>query len=62
MEPAMTKSLWYAEGLRWIGTVFNDAAHQLEVRATETSHPDPRVLREIEQHMNELRTRVHINF
>lgn len=57
----MTRSLWYAEGLRWIGSVFNDAAHELELRATETSHPDPRVVREIEQHLNELRTRVHTN-
>jgi hypothetical protein len=62
MESTMTRSLWYAEGLRWIGSVFSDAADQLELRAAETSHPDPRVVREIEQHMNELRTRVHINF
>jgi hypothetical protein len=62
MDAAMNKSLWYADGLRWIGSVFNDAAHQLEQRAAETSHPDPRVVREIEHHLNEVRTRVHINF
>jgi hypothetical protein len=59
---SMNKALWYAEGLRWIGSVFNDAAEQLERSAAETSAPDPRVLREIEEHMNEMRTRVHIHY
>ena len=58
----MTKSLWYADGLRWIGSIFNDAAEQLERSAAETSAADPRVVREIEAHMNEMRTRVHVHF
>ena len=59
---SMSKTLWYADGLRWIGSVFNDAAEQLERTAAETSAPDPRVLREIEEHMNQMRTRVHTSF
>jgi hypothetical protein len=62
METPMNKALWYADGLRWIGSVFNDAADQLERTASETSMADPRVVREIEQHMNEMRTRVHFHY
>jgi hypothetical protein len=59
---SMNKALWYADGLRWIGSVFNDAAEQLERTAAETSAADPRVVREIEEHLNQMRTRVHTSF
>ena len=58
----MSKTLWYADGLRWIGTIFNDAAEHLERGAAEATPPDPHVIREIDRYMNEMRTRVHVHF
>ena len=55
----MSRTLWYADGLRWIGTIFNDAAEHLEREAAEASPPDPQAIREIDRYMNEMRTRVH---
>ena len=62
MGASMSRSLWYAEGLRWIGSLFSGAAAHLERTAAEAPALDPRVLREIDRHMNEMRTRVHINY
>jgi hypothetical protein len=53
---------WYADGLRWIGSVFNDAAEHLERASAETARLDPRVAREAEEYMENVRTRVHIHF
>ena len=58
----MSKSLWYAEGLRWVGTIFTDAAEHLEQLATEAAQLDPRALREADEYMNEVRSRVHTHF
>ena len=58
----MSKSLWYAEGLRWVGTIFTDAAEHLERVATEADELDPRALREADQYMNDVRSRVHTHF
>ncbi len=57
---AYSRSTWYADGLRWIGTLLTSAAEHLEQRAAEADPADPwpdflppheRVL--------ELRNRVH---
>ena len=50
------------DGLRWIGSLFHGAAEHLERRAFDAPLPDPRALREDDQYVNELRTRVHIHF
>ena len=62
MEAAMSKSIWYADGLRWIGSIFNDAAEHIERSASEVALLDPRALREADQYVNEVRTRAHIQF
>ena len=58
----MSRTIWYADGLRWIGSVFNDAAEHLERTASEETLVDPRALREADQYVNDVRTRAHINF
>ena len=58
----MSRTIWYADGLRWIGSLFNDAAERLERDVAEATLPDPRALREAAQYMNDVRTRAHINF
>ena len=35
----MTTALWYADGLRWIGSLFNDAAERLERNEAEPLDP-----------------------
>ena len=58
----MSHALWYAEGLRWIGSIFNDAAEHLERLSSEVALSDPRVAREAESYMENVRSRVHIHF
>lgn len=58
----MAKAIWYADGLRWIGSIFNDAAEHLERASTEAVLLDPRALREADQYVNDVRTRAHLNF
>jgi hypothetical protein len=62
MEAAVTKTLWYADGLRWIGSIFTGAAEHLERTSLELARTDPRVSREAENYMEDVRTRVHIHF
>ena len=62
MQATMSKSLWYADGLRWIGSLFNDAAEHLEQVSTEATLLDPRALREADQYLNDVRTRAHVHF
>ena len=57
----MSRNLWYADGLRWIGSIFNDAAEHLERRATDEVPLDPAAYREIDGYLNEMRTRVHVH-
>lgn len=62
MQAALSKATWYADGLRWIGAAFNSAADRIEERATAFASIDPRVHREMDQYMHEVRTRVHTHF
>ena len=55
-----TRSLWYADGLRWIGSVFTDAAEQLERNAAPDEPLDPKSYRAIDSYFNDVRTRVHV--
>ena len=57
----MSKTLWYADGLRWIGSIFNGAAENLERNAADSTPLDPRTYREIEQYINDLQRRVHVH-
>jgi hypothetical protein len=58
----MSRNLWYADGLRWIGSVFHDAADRLERVGEQAAPPDPHALREIDRYVNDMRTRVHVHF
>ena len=58
----MSRTIWYADGLRWIGSLFNEAAEHIERVSSEMPLLDPRALREAAQYMNDVRTRAHINF
>ena len=58
----MTKTLWYAEGLRWIGSLLTGAAARLERNAAPPAPLDPRVHREIDEYVRNVRHRVHIHF
>lgn len=50
---------FYADGLRWIGSIFTDAADRLDRNADE-SPLDPRAYRDIERYVDEMRARVHV--
>jgi hypothetical protein len=59
----MSKSLWYAEGLRWIGSLFNGAADHFERAATTVVRLDPHYrCHPGEKYLDEVRTRAHIQF
>ena len=62
METPMAKVIWYADGLRWIGSIFNDAAERLEKSATDQEPLHPGAQREIERYVNDPRSRVHVHF
>jgi hypothetical protein len=51
----MSRTLFYAEGLRWIGSIFNGAAERLERNAADPLLPDE--YRAAERYVDELRTR-----
>jgi hypothetical protein len=57
----MNTSLWYAEGLRWIGSLFTGAAEHFERAASTAAELDPRY-RAPEEYMSDVRNRVHIHF
>jgi len=52
----MSRTLFYAEGLRWIGSIFNGAAERLERNAADAPL-DPEEYRAAERYVDELRTR-----
>ena len=54
------RSLWYADGLRWIGSIFNGAAESLERNAADNEPLDPGTYRAIDGYFNDVRTRVHV--
>jgi hypothetical protein len=55
------RSLFFAEGLRWIGSIFNGAAERLERNAVADAPLDPRAYREIEEYVSNVRVRAHLN-
>ena len=55
------RSLFYADGLRWIGSLFHGAADKLERNAALAVPLDPRAYREIENYVNDVRMRAHLN-
>lgn len=55
------RSLFYADGLRWIGSIFNDAADKLERNAGAQVPLDPREYQRIEDYVNNVRMRAHLN-
>ena len=54
----MTTATWYADGLRWIGSILNAAAERLERNAAEPPL-EPGAYRDIERYVDEMRSRVH---
>lgn len=62
MSTALPRALWYADGLRWIGSTILAAAERLEQRALATADdPWPDLLPPHER-VFELRTRIHIGY
>ena len=59
---AMQKSLWYANGLRWIGSLFDGAADHIERAAFTAASLDPHARANSEEYLSDLRHRVHIHF
>jgi hypothetical protein len=57
----MNTSLWYAEGLRWIGSLFNGAAAHFERAAATAAQLDPRRCTQ-EDYLSDVRHRVHTHF
>lgn len=57
----MHRALWYAEGFRWIGSLFNGAAEHFEQAAARMAQLDPRVRREADQYLDDVRTRAHLH-
>lgn len=55
------RAWFYAEGWRWIGSLFTSATDRLE-RTSAAAPLEPREYRAIERYVDELRTRVHIHF
>ena len=62
METPMAKATFYADGLRWIGSIFNDAAERLERSVADEEPLDPSAYREIERYVNDLHRRTHVHF
>ena len=62
MDTPVAKVIWYADGLRWIGSIFNGAAERLERNAADQEPLHPGAYREIEQYLNDMRRRVHVHF
>src|SRR5688500_18206106 len=57
------RAAWYADGLRWIGTLFLDAATRLEQRTAEPDPTDPwPELLPPHERVFELRNRIHIGY
>lgn len=59
MRAAVARSAWYAQGLRWIGSLLSNAAERVEHKAAAFAAIDPRVHREMDQYMHDVRTRAH---
>ena len=59
MSAVMGQGAWYADGLRWIGSLFVNAADRLERRAAANAEePWPEMLPPHER-LFELRNRIH---
>jgi hypothetical protein len=52
---------FYADGLRWIGSLFDGAASRLERNAEELAGIDPRARREADEYLNDVRSRAHLH-
>lgn len=59
----MTTTAWYADGLRWIGTLFHDAADHFERVSLAAVPLEPRPdLTSPEDRVSELRHRIHSRY
>ena len=57
----MNRAQWYAEGFRWIGSLFHDAAAHFEESAARIAELDPRMRKQADEYMNDVRTRAHLH-
>jgi len=60
----LAKNVWYADGLRWIGSILNGAADHLERNAAEPLEPRPPLPqhRAIDEYVSDVRHRIHVHF
>jgi hypothetical protein len=59
----MTIDSWYADGLRWLGTLLHDAADRFERVSLAAVPLEPRLdLTSPEEHVSELRHRIHSHY
>jgi hypothetical protein len=56
----MHRALWYAEGFRWIGSLFNGAADHFEEAAARIAELDPRAQRQADEYLEDVRSRAHL--
>ncbi|HUP97353.1 MAG TPA: hypothetical protein VM073_05400 [Usitatibacter sp.] len=56
--PTMSRAQWYADGLRWIGTLFSDAADHLERPSLEPSAGEPCPPTPVHEYLFDVRTRM----
>jgi hypothetical protein len=62
MSAALPRALWYADGLKWIGSLILRAAERLEQRAIENADdPWPDLLPPHER-VFEVRSRINIGY
>lgn len=61
--PLRSRSAWYAEGLRWIGSLFDAAADWLDRRAPGHASLDPMPRHtSFDEVVGDLRNRIHAGF
>ena len=56
----MNRAQFYADGFRWIGSLLEGAADHFEQAAARIAEMDPRMRREADEYLDEVRSRAHL--
>jgi hypothetical protein len=57
------KALWYADGLRWIGSLFHSAAEHLERPSLSANAGEPHAFRPtVDEYLSDVRFRLQDRF
>ena len=57
------KALWYADGLRWIGSLLHDAAEHLERPSLSANPGEPHAVRPtVDEYLSDVRFRLQDRF